>query len=107
MRGVLQPRVELGCANKSSLVPSFPLTGSSLTLAEQLADSSGAGIARGDVDGTVAVNSGGRLQRRARLDQGQDGGRVTPHGGVVERPVPVHVFGVSVSPFLQEPDHNL
>lgn len=70
-------------------------------------DSSGIGVASGDVDGPVAVDSGGRLQRRPRLDQGENGGRVAPHGGVVERSIPVHVLGVTVGPFLQEPDHHL
>lgn len=59
------------------------------------------------MDRSVAVHSGRRLQRRPGPDESQEGGRVAPHGGVVEGPVPVRVLGVSVRPFPQEPGNYL
>lgn len=99
----VQKKKQFSCRRVSTLTLATALP----TLAEKLADGSGAGVASGNVDRPVAVDPGNRLQRRARLDEGQDRGRVAPHGGVVKRPVAVHVFGVSVGPFLKETNHHL
>ncbi len=98
------PRTEKPATRRARAAPAPPFF---LTLAEQVLHRDRARVADGDVEGSVAVNPRGGLERRAGLDEGGDGGRVAPHRRVVQGVVPVDVLGVPVGPLPQKDRHHL